>query len=242
MRRSVLTVRSSQLRATLGGQVPVHRQLCSCPYSVLGVSRGATPQDIRSKYISLAKQYHPDTQQSTSCEKTFAKVHAAYLSLSDPEERTKLMDRQADAHALMAFAHAAAKGGHADEGLRAFLSAITVLPSDASKQYTELASALFVECTRAGRHQNVAVTQLKSAWQWMISMKSVDASSCNAWFKAAMKAGLFADAMAAHRLAAANGLEQGNYMIATLKQINHYRRTCPPKPASNDLDATKSDG
>lgn len=37
-----------------------HREQAVDPYSVLGVRRGARPEEIRSAYLACIKQYHPD--------------------------------------------------------------------------------------------------------------------------------------------------------------------------------------
>ena len=60
------------------------------PYSVLGVSRKASPADIKSAFRKLAKQYHPDVAGiSESVAKTFQEINAAYDILGDPARRTQ---------------------------------------------------------------------------------------------------------------------------------------------------------
>lgn len=54
-------------------------------YHVLGVSETATTSDIKKRYRSLCKQFHPDT--STGDEKKMAQINAAYAVLSDPIKR-----------------------------------------------------------------------------------------------------------------------------------------------------------
>lgn len=57
-------------------------------YSILGVSKTATPEDIKKAYRKLAHQYHPDKTQGGDHEK-FKEVNEAYQVLSDPSKRTQ---------------------------------------------------------------------------------------------------------------------------------------------------------
>ncbi|KAL7155482.1 hypothetical protein ABFS83_03G077600 [Erythranthe nasuta] len=54
-------------------------------YDVLGIQAGATSQEIKSAYRSLARTVHPDVAPNSADE--FMRVHAAYATLSDPEQR-----------------------------------------------------------------------------------------------------------------------------------------------------------
>lgn len=60
------------------------------PYSELGVSRGASADDLRKAFRKLAKQHHPDTNPGdNAAEEKFKRVAAAFDLLGDPEKRAK---------------------------------------------------------------------------------------------------------------------------------------------------------
>jgi curved DNA-binding protein len=62
-------------------------------YSVLGVSRTASPEEIKKAFRALARQYHPDVaQDKKAAEERFKELNEAHEVLSDPEKR-KLYDR-----------------------------------------------------------------------------------------------------------------------------------------------------
>ncbi len=57
-------------------------------YSVLGVQRGATPEEIKKSYRKLAMQFHPDKNQGDKkSEEKFKEISEAYDVLSDPQKR-----------------------------------------------------------------------------------------------------------------------------------------------------------
>ncbi len=59
-------------------------------YEVLGVSRSATEQELKSAYRRLAHQYHPDKNQADpEAEEKFKEAAEAYGVLSDAEQRSR---------------------------------------------------------------------------------------------------------------------------------------------------------
>lgn len=59
-------------------------------YQVLGVSKTATPEEIKDAYRKLARKYHPDLNPGNKkAEEQFKEMQAAYDVLSDPEKRKK---------------------------------------------------------------------------------------------------------------------------------------------------------
>ena len=57
------------------------------PYEVLGVSRGASAEEIRKAYRALAKKYHPDVNSSPDAARMTAMINEAYDVLtSTPKE------------------------------------------------------------------------------------------------------------------------------------------------------------
>lgn len=72
------------------------------PYEVLGVSRGASEEDIKKAYRKLARQHHPDRNQGDkTAEAKFKEVQEAYDIVGDAEKRKKFDQ----------FGHAAFDGG-----------------------------------------------------------------------------------------------------------------------------------
>jgi curved DNA-binding protein len=61
-------------------------------YSLLGVSKNATKEEIQKAYRKLARKYHPDINKSQGAEETFKDINEAQSVLSDSESRA-LYDR-----------------------------------------------------------------------------------------------------------------------------------------------------
>ena len=62
-------------------------------YSILGVSKDATADDLKKAYRKLAKQYHPDAQHTEEdkkkAEAKFKEINEAYSVLSDENKRAQ---------------------------------------------------------------------------------------------------------------------------------------------------------
>jgi len=68
------------------------------PYSILGVSRGASEKDIKSAYRKLAKELHPDANKDNpKASERFSEVTSAYDLLSDKDKRARFDRGEIDA-------------------------------------------------------------------------------------------------------------------------------------------------
>lgn len=58
-------------------------------YDILGVTKEATPEELKQAYRKLALQYHPDRNKDNpkAAEEKFKKINQAYETLSDPARK-----------------------------------------------------------------------------------------------------------------------------------------------------------
>jgi curved DNA-binding protein CbpA len=52
------------------------------PYAVLGLRRGATKKEVRTAYLRLAREWHPDCNRSPGAAERFLQIRKAYDVLS----------------------------------------------------------------------------------------------------------------------------------------------------------------
>ncbi|MCA0910215.1 DnaJ C-terminal domain-containing protein [Qipengyuania gaetbuli] len=91
------------------------------PYSILGVTRSASEQDIKSAYRKLAKELHPDrNKDNPKAAERFSEVTNAYDLLSDKDKRARFDRGEIDADGNPTNPFGSGFGGHPGGGQRGF--------------------------------------------------------------------------------------------------------------------------
>lgn len=71
-----------------GGFCCILRRIAINPYSVLGIEKSASADDIKKAYRRMSKEWHPDKHKGDkSAESKFKEINEAYETLSDPEKK-----------------------------------------------------------------------------------------------------------------------------------------------------------
>ena len=98
--RALTTVHGSLLSKCLGWLIHCERFSLQADvknyYKVLGVDNSASRSEIKSRYLQLAKQRHPDSNPPDAkrkCHEDFVEIREAYSVLSDERERRRFDER-----------------------------------------------------------------------------------------------------------------------------------------------------
>ena len=79
-------------------------------YDILGVSKAATDEQLKSAFRKKALEYHPDRNKSKDAEEKFKEINEAYQILSDSDKRAKYDQ----------FGHAGVTGASGSAGFEGF--------------------------------------------------------------------------------------------------------------------------
>lgn len=87
------------------------------PYTVLGVARTAKPQEIKSAFRKLAKQYHPDhNKDDVKAKEKFSEINQAYEIIGDKDKKAQFDRGEIDAEGKPVFQGYGGGGGQGFSG------------------------------------------------------------------------------------------------------------------------------
>ena len=109
-------------------------------YSILGVSRNATDEELKKAYRKLALKWHPDRNKDNKkeAEEKFKEISQAYEVLSDKEKR-QVYDQYGEEGLNMGATPGSAPGGAGGGNYSSFFSGFD--PSDLFRQFFGTANA-----------------------------------------------------------------------------------------------------
>ena len=232
-RRARLLLGASMLRARPTAIRCERRSFCTgphvngTPHSVLGLPLTASQQDIRKRYLELAKKTHPDVASpSIENDNLFKRVQTAYEQLSQNSGQTSVSQPASWTHAAPASPGARAyrkqQGGMAMVGL-AMQLAEEGRKSEALDHLlpviTELAGPLPGHAQKAVLHvfdivcspslHRVEHAKCNALWRWLLESDAVDAQACEAFKWACLRTMRPIEAWEAYRVATSRAGHEG---------------------------------
>lgn len=81
------------------------------PYSTLGVSKTASPDEVKKAFRKLAKKFHPDQNKDAKAKERFAEANQAYEIVGDETKRAQFDRGEIDAEGKPRFAGFETAGG-----------------------------------------------------------------------------------------------------------------------------------
>lgn len=101
-------------------------------YQILGVSRDASSEEIRSAYRRLAKRFHPDVAESAGPDR-FHELRGAYEVLSDPKRRRAYDLGAREGRVVVAEASPSPSASRSKTRVHRSLVEITLSPEEAAR-------------------------------------------------------------------------------------------------------------
>jgi DnaJ-class molecular chaperone len=120
-------------------------------YDILGLARGASPEDIKKAYRRLARERHPDRDpDNPEAETAFKELAAAYALLSDPKKRARYDRGEIDGTGTPRARPRAGRGAGTRPSDRPFRGRAGVKVNGADVEYA--LSVSFADAARGATH------------------------------------------------------------------------------------------